>query len=264
MENDLRGALDRAELAVHFQPIIGLHDQRVIGAEALARWPRPGHNVPPDQFIPVAEETGLILPLGRWVMAESLRYLPVWDSIGGLPLGVSINLSPRQLAMPGLVGEVEELFSALDADPGRVTFEVTESSLVDLGGEAVRRLADLRDLGCSIALDDFGTGYSSLSYLRVLPVDSVKLDRSFVGQLELDSRDRAVVGGLVGLAHALDLHVVAEGVEREAQLQILIDLGCDAAQGFLLRRPCPTDELLAVVADPWSCWPGGNLSTTTF
>jgi diguanylate cyclase (GGDEF)-like protein len=262
MENDLRTALDRTELAVHFQPIIGLRDQRVIGAEALARWPRVGlPNVAPDEFIPVAEETGLILPLGKWVMAEALRYLPVWDSIGGLPLGVSINLSPRQLATPTLVGEVEQLFTKLGTNPNRVTFEVTESSLVDLGGEAVRRLADLRSLGCSIALDDFGTGYSSLSYLRVLPVDSVKLDRSFVAQLESDARDRAVVGGLLGLAHALDLHVVAEGVEREDQLQILIDLGCDAAQGYLLRRPCPTDELLSVVADPWSCWPGGTYPT---
>ena len=216
MENDLRAALDRSELEVHFQPIVGLRDQRVIGAEALARWPRLGRPpISPTEFIPVAEETGLILPLGSWVMAETLRYLPVWDSIGGLPLGVSINLSPRQLARPELVSEVEALFATLRTDPSRVTFEVTESSLVDLGGDAVRQLAALRSLGSSIALDDFGTGYSSLSYLRVLPVDSVKLDRSFVAQLELDARDRAVVGGLVGLAHALDLHVVAEGVERE-------------------------------------------------
>jgi diguanylate cyclase (GGDEF)-like protein len=263
LETDLREALDHSELAVHFQAVVGLGDRRVVAAEALARWPHPRRaNVGPNEFIPIAEETGLIMPLGAWVLAESVRALPRWDGIGGLPLDISINLSPRQLSAPTLTDDIEAVFEALSTDPRRVTFEITESSLLTLGDEAISRLGVLRSMGCKVALDDFGTGYSSLSYLRILPVDSLKLDRSFVAQLDVDARDRSVVESILSLAHALGLHVVAEGVERESQLDVLVDLGCDAAQGFLLHRPCPAEEMLAIVADPWSCWPAsGALSS---
>jgi diguanylate cyclase (GGDEF)-like protein len=256
LESELRSALDHSELAVHFQAIVGLGDRRVVGAEALARWPHPSRKmVGPNEFIPIAEETGLIMPLGAWVLAESLRALPRWDGIGGLPLDLSINLAPRQLASPTLTDDIEAVFEALGTDPRRITFEITESSLLKLGDDAVSRLGVLRSMGCQVALDDFGTGYSSLSYLQILPVDALKLDRSFVAQLDVAARDRHVVESILHLAHALGLHVVAEGVERESQLEVLVELGCDAAQGYLLHRPSPGDEMLAVVADPWSCWP---------
>jgi len=259
LESDLRDALDHSELSVEFQAIVGLGDRRVVGAEALARWPHPRRTmVMPNEFIPIAEETGLIVPLGAWVLAEAVRALPQWDAVGGLPLDLSINLSPLQLGSPTLPGDVEAVFGALGTDPRRITFEITESSLLKLGDAAINRLATLRNLGCSVALDDFGTGYSSLSYLRILPVDSIKLDQSFVAGLDVDSRDRSVVESILSLAHALNLRVVAEGVERQSQLDVLLDLGCDSAQGFLLHEPCNAERMVAVVADPWSCWPSSS------
>ncbi len=259
LENELRAALERSELVVHYQPIVRLRDRRVIGAEALLRWHHPQRGVvPTNEFVAVAEETKLILSLGAWVLDEAVGSLRRWDEATAEPLGVSVNLSARQLSSSRLVDEVVCTLSRAGADPARVTFEVTESSLVDLAGEAVGNLGRLRALGCTIALDDFGTGWSSLSYLQRLPVDCLKLDRSFVARLDEDGRDRAVVGSLVNLAHALGLVVVAEGVEREAQLDVLLDFGCDAAQGFLLQPPCTAADLLQAVGQPGGCWPAAS------
>ena len=256
LENELRAAIERDELVVHYQPIVRLRDRRTIGAEALLRWQHPRRGlVSTTEFVALAEETNLIMSLGAWVLGEAVGNLQQWDAATSEPLGVSVNLSAQQLSSSRLVDEVVATLSRAQADPSRVTFEVTESSLVDLGGEAVGNLGRLRALGCTIALDDFGTGWSSLSYLQRLPVDCLKLDRSFVARLDEDSRDRAVVGSLVNLAHALDLVVVAEGVERMAQLQLLVELGCDAAQGFLLQVPCAAEEMLEEVARPGGCWP---------
>jgi len=220
--------------------------------------------MPTPEFVALAEETGLILNLGGWVLDEAVASLGAWAGALQEPIGVSVNLSARQLSSHTLVDEVAASFERAGNDPARVTFEVTESSLVDLGGEAVGNLSRLRALGCTIALDDFGTGWSSLSYLQRLPVDCLKLDRSFVARLDEDGRDRAVVGSLVSLAHALELVVVAEGVERLPQLQILVDLGCDAAQGFLLQPPCPSAAMVEAVLRPGGCWPVAPLRSVPF
>jgi diguanylate cyclase (GGDEF)-like protein len=265
LETELRAAIQSTELAVHYQPIVDLQSRRTVGAEALLRW----HNGPrglmaTPEFVALAEETGLIVTLGRWVIDQAVDSLRQWDRSVKEPLTVSVNLSARQLTSHHLVEEAVASFERAGADPSRVTFEVTESSLVDLGGEAVGNLTRLRALGCSIALDDFGTGWSSLSYLQRLPVDCLKLDRSFVARLDVDQRDRAVVGSLVSLAHALDLVVVAEGVERLAQLEVLVDLGCDSAQGFLLQPPCTSEDLVAAVHRTAGCWPAAPLRAVPF
>ncbi|CAA9215224.1 MAG: diguanylate cyclase/phosphodiesterase (GGDEF & EAL domains) with PAS/PAC sensor(s) [uncultured Acidimicrobiales bacterium] len=258
LENELRAAVEMAELVVHYQPIVNLQDRRPVGAEALLRWHHPQRGlVPTTEFVALAEETRLILSLGAWVLGEAVGNLRHWDEVTGEPLGVSVNLSAHQLSSSRLVDEVVGILSGAGAEASRVTFEVTESSLVDLAGEAVGNLGRLRALGCTIALDDFGTGWSSLSYLQRLPVDCLKLDRSFVARLDEDGRDRAVVGSLVNLAHALGLVVVAEGVERMAQLDVLVDFGCDAAQGYLLQPPCAAEAMLRAVAQPGGCWPAG-------
>ena len=265
LETELRAAIRNIELVVHYQPIIELRDRRAIGAEALLRWHHPQKGLmPTPEFVAMAEETGLIVNLGGWVLDQALDSLSRWDASTADPLGLSINLSAREVTSSELVGEVIDGFERFGADPARVTFEVTESSLVDLGGEAVSNLTRLRALGCTIALDDFGTGWSSLSYLQRLPVDCLKLDRSFVARLDEDGRDRAVVGSMVSLAHALDLVVVAEGVERLAQLEILVDLGCDAAQGFLLQPPCTSEAMVEAVRRPGGCWPVPPLRQVPF
>jgi len=265
LETELRAAIQSAEMAVHYQPIVDLQSRRTVGAEALLRW----HNaqrglMPTPEFVALAEETGLIVNLGQWVLDQAVSSLGQWDRVAKDRLGVSVNLSGRQLTSRHLVEDAIATFERTGADPTRVTFEVTESSLVDLGGDAVGNLSRLRALGCTIALDDFGTGWSSLSYLQRLPVDCLKLDQSFVARLDEDGRDRAVVGSMVSLAHALDLVVVAEGVERPAQLDILVDLECDLAQGFLLQPPCPGDDLIEAVHRPGGCWPLAPLRTVPY
>ncbi len=265
LETELRAAMRSNELAVHYQPIIDLQGRRTTGAEALLRWHNPERGLmPTPEFVALAEETGLIVNLGAWVLDQAVGCLEQWDRRTRDPLGVSVNLSARQLTSPRLVEDAVASLERAGADPARVTFEVTESSLVDLGGEAVGNLTRLRALGCTIALDDFGTGWSSLSYLQRLPVDCLKLDRSFVARLDEDGRDRAVLGSMVSLAHALDLVVVAEGVERLAQLEILVDLGCDAAQGFLLQPPCASEAMVDAVRRPGGCWPVAPLQPVRF
>ena len=256
LETELRSAIHSTELAVHYQPIVDLQTRRAIGAEALLRWHHAERGLmPTPEFVALAEETGLIVNLGGWVLDQAVDSLSRWTGATPEPLAVSVNLSARQLTSHSLIPETVASFDRAGTDPTRVTFEVTESSLVDLGGEAVSNLTRLRALGCTIALDDFGTGWSSLSYLQRLPVDCLKLDRSFVAGLDEDGRDRAVVGSMVSLAHALGLVVVAEGVERLTQLDVLVELGCDAAQGFLLQPPCAAPEMVEAVRRPGGCWP---------
>jgi EAL domain-containing protein (putative c-di-GMP-specific phosphodiesterase class I) len=260
LETELRAAIQDAQLAVHYQPIVDLETRKARGAEALLRWHSPQRGLMETQkFVDLAEETGLIVNLGGWVLEQAVSSLQVWDRTTKDPLGVSVNLSARQLTSTSLVDETVAAIERAGADPARVTFEVTESALVDLEGEAVGNLSRLRALGCSVALDDFGTGWSSLSYLQRLPVDSLKLDRSFVARLDEDGRDRAVVGSMVSLAHALDLVVVAEGVERQSQLDVLVELGCDSAQGFLLQPPCSGEAMVEAVRRPGGCWPHAPL-----
>ena len=251
LENDLRRAVDRRELDVHYQPNVRVSDEGVVGLEALVRWNHPERgDIPPAEFIPLAEETGLIVPLGAWVIETACRQLADWTRrgcVGAGDLYVAVNISPYQLSHAGLVNHVAAVLMMTGVSPRSLCLEVTESALLDDLHGARDVLERLRRLGVRIALDDFGTGYSSLSYLQMLPVDILKLDRSFIARLSPDPRDRAVVAGMVDLAHALDLIVIAEGVETAQQLSDLRDLNCDLVQGFHYYQPQPAEDLDAVL-----------------
>jgi diguanylate cyclase (GGDEF)-like protein/PAS domain S-box-containing protein len=257
LQNGLRHAIAHDQLLVHYQPIIDLQSpagtpmsDRIVGAEALARWLHPVRGLlSPSVFIPLAEETGLIVAMSRTVLAEACSF---WSQ-ARVPTDrtavsfVSANVSVRQLASPSLVADVAQVLEQTGLDPARLHLEVTESALMVDPDESVVALAGLKRLGVQIAVDDFGTGYSSFAYLRRLPVDELKIDKSFVDGLATDDRDRALVGGMVQLAHTLGLRVVAEGVETAEQLHELTALGCDLAQGFLLARPMPAGELRGLI-----------------
>jgi diguanylate cyclase (GGDEF)-like protein len=250
VERTLRGAIARGEIHVFYQPIVDLVTGRVERAEALLRWEHPNLGwISPMEFIPVAEESGQIIELGRYVLAAACRQHAAWrDRLGDDAPGVSVNLSPRQLRDPDLVEVAGGMLARHRIAPGAVAFEITESVLLDGDPETRRTLQALRGLGAPLQLDDFGTGYSSLGYLRDFPVDGIKIDRAFVGQLHSDPADRAIVEAVVLMARALHLHVVAEGVERDEQRTLLEALGITLVQGFLFSRPGPAtaiDELLA-------------------
>ena len=243
VENDLHGAVARGELEVHYQPVFTSDGRVPVSVEALVRWRRSGQLVAPNEFIPVAEETGLISSIDQFVLEMACRQLAAWDVDGPAGLSASVNLSPHHLASPTLVPDVKAILARTGIDPRRLLLEVTEGSFVrDLPG-AQRALAALRELGVSVGVDDFGTGFSSLSYLRELPVDQLKIDRSFVAPLDSGDKDQAVVRAIVDLAHSLGLETVGEGVETPEQLAALRSLGCDYAQGFHLQRPVPPEEL---------------------
>ena len=242
-ENALHQALDRHELRVHYQPEIDLRTGSIVGVEALLRWEHPQRGLlGPDEFIRVTEETGLIVPIGRWVVEQACRQLTRWQAeypVAADDLFVSVNLSARQLGSRALVAEVATVIDDTGLDPARLHFEITESVLMDDVERAGERLHQLHDLGVCLIVDDFGTGYSSLSYLSRFPVDLLKVDRSFVRGLGSDPTDTAIVRAVITLAHNLGLRAVGEGVERTEHLDALRSLGCDLAQGFLLGRPQP-------------------------
>ncbi len=245
LEEDLRHGLDAGELSPAYQPIVALDGMTTAGVEALARWTHPKRGaVPPTVFIPIAEETGLIAPLGRLMLTQATQQLASWRNTAGVPdLVMSVNLSPRQLADPHVADRVSELLVARSLPAAALTLEITESALMDDPELAAQTLRRLRGLGVGISIDDFGTGYSSLSYLRRFPVTSVKIDRTFVEMLGTTRDDDAMVAGIINLAHTLGLKVVAEGVETESQRRTLADLGCDFAQGYLFSRPLSAELL---------------------
>ncbi|MEU6537727.1 EAL domain-containing protein [Streptomyces sp. NPDC047000] len=243
-------ALERGEFFIEYQPLVHLGDGSVRGAEALVRWLHPQHGVlGPDRFIPLAEHTGLIVPLGRWVLEESVRQAREWRRdrhTGTGPLRINVNLSPCQLTHPGLVQDTVEILERLGVEPAALCLEVTESALIGADDDLLKPLRRLAEMGVDIALDDFGTGYSNLANLRRLPVSVLKLDRSFtrsMQQFPADPVDLKIVEGIVTLAHGLDLTVTVEGVETGAQAEQLRLLGCDTAQGWYYARPGPPDRL---------------------
>jgi diguanylate cyclase (GGDEF)-like protein len=251
LENDLRRALDREELRVHYQPIVTLASRAVVGFEALVRWQHPTRGlVPPLAFIPMAEETGLIVPLGRWVLDAACRQAAVWNATGtakGTPsLFVSVNLSARQFTQGDLVEDVRQTLVRTGLEADALELEITESVLMDQSEAGIRALRDLRALGVRLVLDDFGTGYSSLSYLKHLPLDTIKIDRTFVAGIEATA-DRSIVEAVIALAHGLGIGVVAEGIETDDQLDRLRELGCDLGQGYLFSRPVPAEQTAALL-----------------
>jgi diguanylate cyclase (GGDEF)-like protein len=243
LQQDLLGATAAGQLRVHYQPVVHGADGTPVGFEALVRWQHPERGlVPPAEFIPLAEETGVVTDIGRWVLAEATRQCATWSAASGRPLRMSVNLSPRQI----LEEDIPSLVAAVLADSGlparQLTLEVTEGVFVHDVDRVVDQLHRLRELGVRIAIDDFGTGFSSLSYLRRLPADVLKIDRSFVADLP-DSRSSAsLVASIIELAHTLQLDVVAEGVETDAQRRCLVELGCGLAQGYLFARPRPAED----------------------
>jgi diguanylate cyclase (GGDEF)-like protein/PAS domain S-box-containing protein len=248
----LPAALDRGEFFIEYQPLVRLADGTVHGAEALVRWSHPQHGVlGPDRFITLAERTGLIVPLGRWVLEQSARQAMVWLNEGPEPgeegpLRINVNLSPAQLHHPGLVADTVDVLDRIGLPPGALCLEVTESALIGADEDLLKPLRQLAEMGVDIALDDFGTGYSNLANLRRLPVSVLKLDRSFTQGMQqhpADPVDLKIVEGIVSLAHSLELTVTVEGVETGAQADHLRALGCDTAQGWYYARPGPPDQL---------------------
>ena len=259
--NELHRALERDELELHYQPIVDLHTETLVGMEALVRWQHPTRGLlPPCEFIPLAEDSGLIAPLGAWVLNEACRQLAAWSALRATGdydegrLNIAVNVSALQLAEPGFSRLVDEALASSGIGADRLWLEITESALIRDPDEAVRVLQGLRDLGVHWEIDDFGTGYSSLSYLQRFPVETLKIDRSFVDGLDHKPEGVAIVRAIIGLGESLGLSVIAEGVERTAEAVKLQTLGCHLAQGYLYGRPLPAGALGCFPADDLSSW----------
>jgi EAL domain-containing protein (putative c-di-GMP-specific phosphodiesterase class I) len=240
---ELRESIDRNELVLHYQPKLSMMTGRCERVEALVRWQHPRHGLmPPDQFIPLAEETGLIKPLTQWVLETALRQCRAWHD-SGLDIIVGVNLSMRNLHDPDLVEQIVQLLKTTGVQPESLKLEVTESALMTDPQRALATLTRLRDIGVEVAIDDFGTGHASLSYLKQMPVGEIKLDRSFVRDMRTDKNDYTIVRSTIELAHDLGLRVIAEGVEDQATWDMLVELGCDLAQGYHMSCPLPASDL---------------------
>ena len=245
---DLRRAQERQELVLHYQPKFSAADRRMIGAEALLRWQHPVRGlVPPDQFIPLAEKTGLIFQIGRWVLHEACRQMSLWQKAGHPDWTVSVNLSPLQFGHPGLIGLVREALEEHALEPHLLILEITESTAMRDAHASMVILEQLSQMGVRISIDDFGTGYSSLMYLKRLPASELKIDRGFVRDLAPGTEDAAIIAAIVALGHTLNLNIVAEGVETAEQQAFLTGVGCNSLQGFLLGRPMAAEHFLAAV-----------------
>jgi len=245
----LSTALDGGEMRVHFQPEIDLRSGTIVGVEALLRWQHPERGlIAAAAFIDLAEETGLIVAMGRWAVGQALEQAKRWSIDGDEPLLTRVNLSANQLAQGDLVPSIAAQIDASGVSPGRLCFEITESAMVETGRAAMANIDALRDLGVHLAIDDFGTGYSSLTYLKKLPADVLKIDQSFVRGMVTDERDRHIVATVIDLADKLGFETVAEGVETEEQATLLREMGCERAQGYLWHRPMPADDVMALLS----------------
>jgi EAL domain-containing protein (putative c-di-GMP-specific phosphodiesterase class I) len=245
-------AITHQELRLHYQPMVSLADERIIGAEALVRWERPGVGLlAPDAFIPVAEESALISDLDCWVLKEACRRARRWCAAGAT---IAVNLSARTLEHDEVVRTLSQALHRTAISPRRLSLEITETALLSGTGAANRNLSRLRDLGVSLSIDDFGTGYSSLSHLQRTDIDTLKIDRSFVSKMDQDGSSATIVSAIIAMGHALGLTLVAEGVERPAQAVLLREQGCDAAQGWLFGRPLLAEDFDRVFQGPPARW----------
>lgn len=244
LENNLRRALEREEFKVFYQPKVNAKTGRIGGVEALVRWQHPELGlIPPSEFIPLAEDTGLIEPLGEWVLRTACAQSRQWQTDGFDSMFIAVNLSPRQFQQPNLLRVITDIIETTRVDSSCLVLEVTESSIMKNAEAAIETLRELKKMGIKIAIDDFGTGYSSLGYLKRLPIDILKIDRSFVCDVATDADDAALVMAIISLAHNLSLMVVAEGVETDEQLKFLKLLRCDGWQGYLYSKPVPVEDL---------------------
>ncbi len=243
LQGSLRYALERNELLVYYQPQVNLQTGQIVGAEALVRWQHPERGlIPPDKFIPIAEETGLIVPIGEWVLQTACKQTKVWQTAGFPSLRIAVNLSSRQFSQIDLRHQLVQILMETGLDSKYIELELTESMLVQNTKVAIEKLNALKSLGVEIAIDDFGTGYSSLSYLQQFPFDILKIDRCFIRNIAENSNNAAIAKAIIEMAKSLNLKLVAEGVETEAELSFVCQHQCDTMQGYLFSRPLPTDE----------------------
>jgi EAL domain-containing protein (putative c-di-GMP-specific phosphodiesterase class I) len=248
LENDLRNALLEEQFILHYQPKFDLASGRLSGLEALIRWVHPERGlVPPGQFVPVLEETGMIIEVGSWALKRAGLDHAAWSASGRRPPRIAVNVSPVQLRRRDFVDYVRDALASVDAAAGRLDIEITESMLMEDIEGSIGKLQAVQSMGLNVAIDDFGTGYSSLSYLARLPINSLKVDRSFILQMTKSPEQMAIVSTVISLARALNLKVVAEGVETEEQANLLRLLRCDEVQGYLFGRPVPPDATLKLL-----------------
>ena len=252
IETDLRTAVERNELVAYYQPIINLDTLELIGFESLMRWQHPQRGlVPPIEFIPVSELTGLIIPMTLWMLKVSCEQVVKWQSLENANpnLMISVNLSGKHFTQPDLVEQIHRILKETGLKPGCLKLEITESAVMENAETTIRMLRQMRNLGVQLSIDDFGTGYSSLSYLHRFPINTLKVDRSFVSTMESGSENGEIVRTIIALAKALNLSVIAEGIESIHQLHQLRILGCEYGQGYLFSRPIPADESEKIVTD---------------
>ena len=250
METELSGAVDRGEFVLHFQPYFGCESRAMTGMEALIRWNRGGMElVSPGEFIPVLEESRLILPVGEWTITEACTQLSAWMRSGHSVSPISVNLSPVQFSQPGLLDSITRIVADFKIESELLVFEITESTFMKDAEYTRELLTELKRRGFSISIDDFGTGHSSLSYLKRFPIDYLKIDQSFVKNLTDDVDDAVLVETIITMAHKLKLRVIAEGVESEAHWKMLKEFGCDMAQGYFGGKPIPASDVVSRLSE---------------
>ena len=263
LEHNLRPGLEREEFIIHYQPQVNIQSFQLVAMEALVRWEHPALGLLyPAEFIGLAENNGLIVSIGEWVLRTACLQSKAWQDAGFDPLRVAVNLSARQFQQPLLVESIAQILKDTGLDPDLLELELTEGSIMKDPNQAIRKLHELKAMGIHISVDDFGTGYSSLNYLKRFPIDTLKVDQSFVRDLNTDPDNEAIVSAIITLAHALKLNVIAEGVETQQQLETLRALKCDEVQGFLFSRPLPVAEFTDLLAERLTIGTPRDYSTT--
>jgi EAL domain-containing protein (putative c-di-GMP-specific phosphodiesterase class I) len=255
LRQSLREAISEKKFELHYQPIVAIASGEIVGAEALVRWPHPGLGLqPPSHFIPIAEETGLIVPLGEWIIRDAFQQAESWRQDGFGTPSIAVNLSSRQLRDEGhargrgFIAQVERILAETGANPRQFNFEMTESVVIESSDETLRILRALKSLGFLITLDDFGTGHSTFKYLRDFPVDKIKIDRNFVSRIDVDKADETIIRAMINLARSLGVKVVAEGIETVGQRDFLVDAGCELGQGYMFSMPLRAEDFAWMLA----------------
>ena len=252
LEENLRGAVDKNQFVLFYQPLYQAKSKKIAGGEALIRWPHPElGNIPPDQFIPLAEDTGLIMKLSHWILGTACHQLKEWQDEGFDNVWVSVNLSSKEFKQKDLLKNIKGFLEKWHLNPNKLEIELTERMLIEQDSDTINIMHAIKDLGVKMSIDDFGVGFSSLSYLKIFPVDKLKIDRSFIKDItedNLKSKDTALLHSIIDLSHGLDLKVVAEGVETELQSQFLTDAGCDYLQGYFYSKPLDVEHYNKLLA----------------